>query len=275
MNPPRSRWGIYEKALPTGSSWTELLGSVTAAGYEFLEVSIDESEERLERLHWSAGYRQALHRALNDSEATIDTMCLSAHRRYSLGSASASIREQGLTIVKQAIEFAAEFGLRIVQVAGYDVFYEESTEETRALFLENLFRAAEAAEAACVMLGIENVDRPVMDSITKALGFVKEINSPWFQIYPDIANLAAMGLDVCSELLVGRSHLVGLHLKDSRPGEIRRVPFGEGMVQFPSVFRVLGEIGYRGPFVVEMWNEALGEPVAAASLARRWLMERQ
>jgi len=267
------RWGIYEKALPAGLSWPGMLEAADSAGYRFIEVSIDESEERLSRLDWPAGKRRELHAALSSSPIPIGSMCLSAHRKYCLGSTSAPVRERGLTIMKRAIGFAAEFGLRVVQVSGYDVFYEESTEETRGLYLEGLCRAAEWAREAGVMLGLENVDCPVADSLSKALRFVGEAGTPWFQLYPDVGNLAAMGHDVPSQLREGGSHMVALHLKDARIREIRRVPFGEGIVNFDAVFRTLQDIGYRGPLVVEMWNEGEKDPIAVAARSLRWLKD--
>jgi L-ribulose-5-phosphate 3-epimerase len=42
--------GLYEKALPVGSSWEERLVSAAKAGYDFIDISIDESAMRLARL---------------------------------------------------------------------------------------------------------------------------------------------------------------------------------------------------------------------------------
>jgi L-ribulose-5-phosphate 3-epimerase len=268
------RWGIYEKALPPQLSWTERLSAAAGAGYQFLEISIDESEERLARLAWPCGTRQDLHRALASAPASIDTMCLSAHRKYALGSRSPSQRREALDIMRRAIDFAAEFGLRIVQVAGYDVFYEESTEQTRALFMQSILQSAEWARQSCVTLALENVDRPTVDSVVKGMQFVRAADTPWFQLYPDIGNLAAMEKDVTQELLAAGRHVVGLHMKDTRIGEFRRVPLGEGLVDFDGAFKTLKQMGYHGPFVVEMWNEAMADPVAVAAEARRWLAEK-
>jgi L-ribulose-5-phosphate 3-epimerase len=268
---PGERWGIYEKALPAGLSWPALLDAAASAGYHFVEISIDESDGRLSRLDWSAGQRRELRAALASGPVPIGSMCLSAHRKHSLGSASREVREHGLAIMQRAIGFAAEFGVRIVQVAGYDVFYEESTERSQALYLEGLHRAAEWAQEAGVMLGLENVDWPIAESISKGLGFVRELGTPWFQLYPDVANLAAMGFDVPSQLREGARHLVALHMKDGRLREIRRVPFGQGIVDFHVVFQTLHEVGYRGPMVVEMWNEGEQDPIAAAAKALSWL----
>ena len=275
-SPPSSsfRWGIYEKALPEKFSWAERLAAAADSGYQFVEISIDESDERLARLSWPREARADLHHALSDAPVFIDTMCLSAHRKYALGSAAKPQRAQALDIMRRAIDFAAEFGIRIVQVAGYDVYYEDSTEDTRALYLQSILQSAEWARGSCVTLALENVDCPVVDSIEKGLRFIEAADTPWFQMYPDIGNLTAMEKDVTRELLAGGRHIVGVHLKDTRLGVFRRVPFGEGLVDFENAFRTLKRMDFRGPFMVEMWNEAVADPIATIAAARRWLAER-
>ncbi len=265
------RWGIYEKALPRGATWPEMLAAAGSAGYQFVEISIDESDERLARLKWSPAERRALHEALAEGPTTIDTMCLSGHRKYALGSQSEAMRKKALTIMRRAIEFAAEFGIRIVQVAGYDVHYEPSNERTQALYSDAILRSAEWARESCVMLALENVECPLVDSIEKAMRFVEAADTPWLQVYPDVGNLTAMEKDVTRELLLGGRHLVGLHLKDTRIREFRRVPFGEGLVDFEAAFRTLKQMDFRGPLMVEMWNEAAADPLAVVAEARRWL----
>ncbi len=268
------RWGVYEKALPADLDWPARLAAASRAGFDFVEISIDESDERVGRLDWSAARVRELRRVLADAPASIDTMCLSAHRKFALGSLSAPLRQQALDIMRKAIDFSAEMGIRIVQVAGYDVHYEPSTEKTRALYLDSILRSAEWARGSCVMLALENVENPIADSVEKAMGFVRAADTPWFQVYPDVGNLTAMQKDVPRELRAGAGHLVGVHLKDTRVGEYRRVPFGQGLVDFSAAFRTLKEIDFRGPFMVEMWNEAAADPVAVVTEARRWLLER-
>ena len=269
--PAAHRWGIYEKALSADQTWPEKLETAAKAGYQFIELSVDESEERLARLEWTCGQRRELRGALAEAPASIDTMCLSAHRKYPLGSESKPVRERGLEIMQRAVCLAAELGIRMIQVAGYDVFYEESNERTHAFYEESLRRSAEWARSACVMLALENVDCPFMDSITKGLRFIRGVNSPWLQMYPDIGNLAATGKDVPGELRAGGLHIVGVHVKDTRAGEFRRVPLGAGGVDFDGAFRALREIDFRGPLTVEMWNEAAPDPEAVITEARRWL----
>ena len=130
--------GLYEKALPPELSWEERLGAAGQAGYDFIDISIDESDGRLSRLDWSAAERAALRRAIANTGVQVSTMCLSAHRKYPFGSKDPAIRRQGHEIMYKAIDFAVDIGLRVVQVMAYDVFYEPSDEETRANFIDGL-----------------------------------------------------------------------------------------------------------------------------------------
>ena len=45
--------GIYEKALPANLTWPERLALAKACGFDFVEMSVDETDVRLERLTWS------------------------------------------------------------------------------------------------------------------------------------------------------------------------------------------------------------------------------
>ena len=45
--------GIYEKALPNVFTWEEKFRAAKMAGFDYMELSIDESDERLARLDWT------------------------------------------------------------------------------------------------------------------------------------------------------------------------------------------------------------------------------
>jgi L-ribulose-5-phosphate 3-epimerase len=269
------RVGLYEKALPADWPWEKRLTEAGQAGYDFIDISIDESDIRLARLDWAATERAALRRDIANSGIPILTMCLSAHRKYPLGSRSQEIRRQGQNILHKAIEFAADIGLRIVQVMGYDVFYEPSNDQTRAYFLEGIFKGSQWAGQAGVMLGLENVDNPFLESVNKGLQLVREVDSPWFRLYSDMGNLAAAGYHPPDELRLAKGYLVGMHVKDALPGIIRGVPFEKGIVPFVETFQALAQIGFCGLLAVEMWAsmDASGDPLASA-IAARQLVER-
>jgi L-ribulose-5-phosphate 3-epimerase len=265
--------GLYEKALPASMCWEERLTAAGQAGYDFVEISIDESDERLARLDWTASQRAELRRSIANSGVQIMTMCLSGHRKYPLGSHTSEIRRQGQDILRKAIEFAGDIGLRVVQVMAYDVFYETSDQETRAYFLEGLERGTRWAAQSGVMLGLENLDTPFVDSIRKGLAIICEIDSPWLRLYPDIGNLAAAGYCPPDEVTLAKGQLVGIHVKDALPRVIRGVPYGKGIVPFQETFQALVQTGFWGLIGVEMWGQmhADQDPIACVADARKFV----
>jgi L-ribulose-5-phosphate 3-epimerase len=263
--------GLYEKALPAELCWEARLATAANAGYDFMDISIDESDSRLARLDWPASERAALRCAIANTGVPIMTMCLSAHRKHPLGSHSPRMRRQGLEILRKAIEFAADIGLRIIQVMGYDVFYEPSDEQTRACFVESIKWGVRWAGQAGVMLGLENVDNPFLESVSKGLHLVREVDSPWLRLYPDMGNLAAAGYHPPDEILLAKGYMVAIHVKDSLPRVIRGVPFERGIVPLEATFHALAQIGFWGPLGVEMWAsmDQDGNPLSSAIAARQ------
>jgi L-ribulose-5-phosphate 3-epimerase len=263
--------GLYEKALPADLAWEERLSTAAEAGYDFMDISIDESDCRLARLDWSASKRAALCRAIANTGVSVMAMCLSAHRKYPLGSHVSEVRRQGLDILRKAIEFAGDIGLRIVQVMGYDVFYEPSDDGTKARFLEGIQQGVRWAGQAGVMLGLENVDNPFLESLEKGLCLVHEVNSPWLHLYPDMGNLAAASYYPPDEILLARGHLLAIHVKDALPGVIRGVPFESGIVPLAETFQALAQVGFWGPLGIEMWAamDEGGDPLSSVIAARK------
>jgi len=203
------------------------------------------------------------------------SMCLSGHRKYPLGSHMPELRQQGQEILRKAIDFAGDVGLRVVQVMGYDVFYETSDEETGANFVEGLKLGTRWAEQAGVMLGLENLDTPYVENISKALTIIREIDSPWLRLYPDIGNLSAAGYYPPDELALAKGQLLGFHVKDAMPKVIRGIPFEKGIVPFRETFRTLAQMGFWGLIGVEIWGQmhADEDPVASVAAARRFVGE--
>lgn len=231
--------GIYEKALPKELSWKERLTMAKDLGFDFVEMSIDETDERLSRLDWTVEERIALTTAIQETGIKILSICLSGHRRYPFGSSDESIREQALLIMKKAIDFASDLGVRTIQLAGYDVYYEKKTLNSREYFIKNLKKAVQLAAEKEIVLSIEIMDDPFINSISKFLQIKAQIPSPYLQVYPDLGNLSAWSQnDVGYELEQGIGSITAIHLKDTLavtetfPGKFKEVPFGAGCVDF-------------------------------------------
>lgn len=264
------RVGIYEKALHDELDWPARCDAVAELGFDFLEISVDPSPQRLARLEWSKAQRREIVDAQFNSGVPIYAIVLSAHRAFPLGTANVALAARGRAILSEAIALASDLGIRIVQLAGYFSQPDEPQQGTRDRFLDALHAASEQAANLGVMLALENVDGRDVTSIREATQLVEEVGSPWLAVYADVGNSAANGHDL-SDVEKGRAHMVGVHLKDTRPGEFRRVAFGTGTVDFPAALSTLRRIGYQGPLLLEMWSDNQASWRHEARIARDWL----
>lgn len=248
--------GLYEKAMPAFLTWEEKLIAAKEAGYDFVEISIDETDEKLSRLEWTKEERLKLVETMKKVGISIRTMCLSGHRKYPMGSNKPEICAKGMEIMEKAIQLADDLGIRIIQLAGYDVFYENSSCETELRFRKNLKCAVEIAEKSGVMMGFETMETEFMNTIEKAMQYVKDVNSPYLGVYPDVGNItnAARTYDtnVLCDIHKGSGHLIAVHLKETLPGKFREITFGTGHVDFKSVIEETWKLGVRR-YVTEFW----------------------
>ncbi|MFZ7200386.1 L-ribulose-5-phosphate 3-epimerase, partial [Avibacterium avium] len=163
----KHKLGIYEKALPKHISWQDRLSIAKACGFDFVEISIDESDERLSRLDWTKAQRLELVQAIINTGVTIPSMCLSGHRRFPFGSHDEATRQKAYEIMEKAIQLAVDVGIRTIQLAGYDVYYEEQDEGTLERFQQGMEWAVELAASNQVTLSMEIMDTQFMSSITR------------------------------------------------------------------------------------------------------------
>lgn len=270
--------GIYEKALPQNITWRERLELAKDLGFDFIEISIDETDERLARLDWSNDEIKEIHNAVLDTGVGIYSMCLSGHRRFPLGSKNPTLRKEAMDIMEKAINLAFKLGVRNIQLAGYDVYYEEKTNSSREWFVENLKQAVNMSAKKQVMLSIEIMDDPFINSISKYLDIRRQINSPWLSVYPDLGNLSAWPENnVGYELEQGINHIAAIHLKDTKnvsdefEGQFKNVRWGEGDVDFLTGLKTLKRLGYEGTFLLEMWSEVEDDPVISIQKAMEFI----
>jgi len=268
--------GLYEKAMPGALSLNEKLAETKNAGFDFMEISIDESDEKLSRLKWTSAERHEIKALVESTETPIATMCLSGHRKYPIGSLDPRVRERGLEIMVDAVDLAFDLGVRIIQLAGYDEYYNPSTAETRRLFSENLRRCVYLASRKGIILAFETMETPFMNTVAKAMDHVRAVDSPYLQVYPDLGNITnaaiADGRSVDDDLESGRGHIAAMHLKETKPGIFRDMDFGTGHVDFSGGARKAASLGVR-LFVGEFWHVDVSDWRSRISGAGRFLRQ--
>ncbi|WP_060989790.1 L-ribulose-5-phosphate 3-epimerase [Photobacterium leiognathi] len=257
----RSRIGLYEKALPNNMGWEQKIVTTKELGFDFLEISVDESDERRSRLDWDDETIYQIRRLSEQNQLPLHSMCLSAHRKFPFGSADPEIREQAKVHMDKAITLAYKMGIRTIQLAGYDVYYEPADTSTHQRFIEGMQWAAKQAERASVMLAVEIMDTQYLNSLSKFEILRREINSPFFCAYPDVGNISGWNYDVCTELALSMPHITQIHLKDTYKvkenynGQFRDLVIGQGDVDFNAIFKTIKQTQCVVPFVLEMWAQ--------------------
>ena len=267
--------GLYEKAMPKDIGWKEKFQVAKSAGYDYIEISIDETDEKLARLDWSdAQIRDVVSVAYGES-MSFGSICLSGQRRYALGDKDET---KSLEILEKAIRFARIAGIPVIQMAGYDTYYAQSTEETEKRFRKNLALGTAVAAKEGIILAFETMETPFMDTMEKAMRSIAPIASAYLGVYPDIGNLNNAALlyksDILADMEKGKGHIVAAHIKETMPGKYREVPFGTGVVDFERILKKLWQLGVRR-YVTELWytgNDDWKQAVnGASSFARKIL----
>ena len=248
--------GLYEKAMPDTLSWKEKFLAAKEAGYDFVEISIDASEAKIQRIYMTKEERLELVKLMYETGMPLHTMNMSSLTKYSLGNDKQEYVARGMEILERAIELAGDLGVRIVMIPGYDVFYEPSDYDTKKRYMENLKKAVRWAEKAGVVLAFETMENEFMNTVEKAMKYVTLVDSPYLKIYPDSGNLTNAAVnyknDVLEDLELGRGHVVALHMKETLPGKFREIPYRTGHVNFEGFAEKAWDMGVR-KFVTEFW----------------------
>ncbi len=245
--------GLYEKAFSDSLQLEEKLAFATHVGYDYLELSIDESDEKLKRLSYGRADLEAILQATHRT-IPIGSICLSAHRRFPLGGRQTA--DRAIEIIEQALQLAAFLGIPIIQLAGYDVYYEESTPETIARFKENLTTCVSLASQYGIILAFETMETPFMNTVEKAMEHVRRVASPYLQLYPDLGNVVNGAQDPVEDLRCGAGHLAAVHIKESLPQRFREIPYGTGHVDFSTLLDTCWNLGVRR-YVTEFWHNGV------------------
>ena len=211
----RNPLGIYEKALPRDLSWPARLELAKELGFDFLEMSIDESDERLSRLDWSPSERGRLREAVAETGVRVPSMCLSGHRRFPFGSHDPICGNARETSCARRSTCRWTSGCAPSSWPATTSITSRATRGRESRFIEGLRWAVDLAQGAQVMLAVEIMDTPFINSIAAWREYDDIIRSPFFCVYPDLGNLSAWGNDVQAELRDNIARIVAIHLKDT------------------------------------------------------------
>ena len=276
-----SELGLYEKAMRNTLSWSEKLKCAKECGYDYMEMCIDATDEKINRIFMNTAEKKEIMEAVFQAGLPIGSMSVSALTKYALGDPDEEIRKKAMQIAEKSIELAVDLGVRTVMIPGYDIYFGESTIETKKYFLENVKKIAEIAEREGILVGFETMENNFMNTTGKAVQYVNMVDSAYLKIYPDAGNITNAAVenqhDVCEDLSLGKGKLIALHLKETKPGIFREVPFLTGHVQFEKIINTAWSLGVRR-YVTELWDvgkKNWKEDICFANQSMRTLLDRE
>lgn len=125
----------------------------------------------------------------------------------------------------------------------------------RTLVWTRIRAVADVAARLGITLAMETHPDLITNGRT-ALETIRAIDHPNVRVNFDTANIYFYNhdMDAVTELQTIAPYVVSMHLKDSRGGyrQFDFPPLGEGIVDFPAIFRLMAAHGFSGPFTMEL-----------------------
>jgi len=251
--------GINIWSFPQGMSIEECMRVAKSAGFEGIELSINETGE----LGLESNKNDVLKykKMAENTGIEISGLASGLYWKYPFTSNSREIREKAKDICKKQIEFANILGVDTVLVVpgyvGVDFIPgSEVIEYDRAYdnALEAISELSRFAESSNVCIGVENVWNKFLLSPLEMRDFIDKINSKNVGAYLDVGNIIYTGYpEHWVKILAHRIKKV--HVKDYRRqgcGLSGFVDLLAGDVDFPKVISALKDIGYNDYLNAEM-----------------------
>lgn len=225
-------------------SFEEALEGIAAAGYKGVELSAVPGWTEHVDLDTPP---DAVRRQLEQYGLT--AVSLSGH--------SDLTTKEGLAHGIKAVNWAASYGIPIVNTA---IGGHWSEEENEAAFMENIGELADAAKAAGVVVALE-IHGEIMASGAATVPLMERIGREEIRVNYDTANCEFYGgVAAVDDIPAIAPYLAHCHLKDKVGGaRVWNFPApGEGHIDFGAVLAAFRAVGFDGPYSVEIEFE--GEP---------------
>ena len=104
--------GLYEKAMRNTLSWSEKIGCAKECGYDYMEMCIDATDEKINRIFMDTAEKKKIMEAVFQAGLPIGSMSVSALTKYALGDPDEEIRKKAMQIAEKSIELAVDLGVR-------------------------------------------------------------------------------------------------------------------------------------------------------------------
>jgi sugar phosphate isomerase/epimerase len=246
------RFGVLNTVIG-GADERDTFSRARWAGFAGVELDLTRSELR------SAACLRRHAAAARESGLAVPSLVLGEHNLGGIASADAQVAAEARCDVRDAIAWAVELGAAVILVPFFSHALLRSDDD--------LARAADAFAALCRRAAASGVALCYegLLSAERIRALAREVASPAFGCYADLANPLRVALDPGAELRTLGELVRQVHVKDVRAADGGLAHPGHGSVDFEDCAAALAEIGYDGWLVLE--TPAAPPPVVRRDLA--------
>lgn len=242
----------------------ELFAQAAQIGFDGVELDIRADYEDEPVL--SPEGRAEIKRLSAETGVEVPTLCIGALWQYSPAATDEGLLRTARHLLRASIEAAADLDCGWILVPVTPAEEEITHEECQARWIREMRAVAPEAEAAGVILCLENVGRGCGKSAEDLTALVDGIGSPNVMTYYDIGNACAFGHDAVEEIRALAERIGVVHVKDYEGTYL-----GEGRVDIPGCVDVLREVGYDGWLILE--TPATEDPLEAGNINLAYLRD--
>ena len=243
-------WTVYEK-LP----FDQRIEKVAEAGYHAVELVNEYKNFTKEDYARFRTKKRELHLTVDATSGISHSLC------------DASQRDAFLDEVRAKLPVLEELECNKLIILSGDKVLGQSPQQMHDNCIESLKRAAEIVAAKNVGLLLENIDpeenpKYFLTSVSEGFEIVRSVGAPNVQFLYDFFHDQIAEGNLLAKLEKNLNLIGVVHIADV-PG--RHDP-GTGEINYPNIFRKLGQLGFNGYAAMEFIPE--GETVAALRAAR-------
>jgi hexulose-6-phosphate isomerase len=225
------------------SSWEEEFSRARGCGFDIVEWLFEAERYEQNPICTATGLAK-IRRQIAATGVQLRSVCASYFMTYPFFRVSEQERARSISVLNDLIRRAAALDVRTILLPVLEAS-EIRTGLEKVQLLDALSEPLSLAATHGIRLGLET-ELPA----SEYRDLVERGNHPALGVYYDAGNAAARGYDIAADLFTLSPFLCGVHIKDRKRGG-PNVSLGQGDADFVGFFRVLAEVGYTGPLVLE------------------------
>lgn len=242
-------------SVPGGISFEEMFRSVSAAGFDGIELNLDREGSSSHSLTFGSG--QADYDRINALAWQYHLpVCSISTSLYAntLGSDSPPECENAKKVLRKQLECAAALGADGILVVPGGIGENRSIQQAYANARQTLMELVPEIVQAKIMVGLENVWNGFFASPCDMARFIDDLACPYIAAYFDVGNVAINAYPEYWIEILGK-RICKIHVKDFRRPSMNSGAFVnllEGSIRWDLVARALRIAGYDGYLTAEL-----------------------